>query len=97
MTSFSAYALPNIWGPWVNIASHTASVSFKISADPVGSTVLRCRVRYFKGKGGGSQIIEEFIDNVTITTSNSVAIIEVSFMGIPTGSAVDGTIEGGGY
>jgi len=91
--SFSAYAAPSIWGPWVTVASHIGSVTFTIETTPLGDTLLMSRVRYWKGAGGGSQVTEEFRDSTTITTSNSVANVEVSCKGVPTGSAVDGSVE----
>jgi hypothetical protein len=91
MRLYAAYAGPNIWGPWVIILSHLGIVNCSISAKPVGDTVLRCRVRYFDSKN--VQVTEEWNGDVKITTSNSVANVEVSFLGIPLGSAVDGTVS----
>jgi hypothetical protein len=88
---FNAYAPPMIWGAWAIIASHTASIGYDISASAVGDTRIRCRVRYFKEIR--NQVIEEFVDLTSIRTANVIANIEVSFMGVPLGSAVDGTIS----
>jgi hypothetical protein len=88
---FAAYAGPSTWGAWVNIADHLGVVKYRITGQAVGDTVLRSRVRYFKGPN--NQVIEEWADSVSITTGDVVASVEVSFMGIPTGSAVNGTIS----
>jgi hypothetical protein len=91
MRQYSAYAGPSTWGPWVKVAEHTAPITFDVTATPVGNTVLRCRVRYFRTDT--QQATEEWRDNVRIHTGNCVAVVEVSFMGVPTGSAVDGTVD----
>jgi hypothetical protein len=91
MRIYSAYAGPSAWGPWITIGSHIGVADFKITANPVGATLLKCRVRYYQTSI--TQVIEEWIDSVFITCGNCVASVEVSFMGIPTGSAVDGTVN----
>jgi hypothetical protein len=88
---FHAYAGPSIWGDWVSVADHLGVVTYNITAEAVGNTVLRSRVRYFSAPD--HQVVDEFGDSVTITTGNVVASVEVSFKGVPLGSAVDGTIE----
>ena len=88
---YAAFAGPSIWGNWQEVADPLGVVTYNIAAQPVGDTVLRCRVRYFKTEN--QQTTEEWRDQTTITTGNAVAKVEVSFMGIPTGSAVDGTID----
>lgn len=93
MGIYQAYAPPMIWGPWVTVASHLGSVTYKITSEPVGDTVLECKIRYFKGPGGGTQVEERWVKDVTITTSDSVANVEVSFKGVPTGSKVEGTVS----
>lgn len=91
MSLFNAYAAPSTWGPWVTVGSHLGEASFTINANAVGDTLLKCRVRYYKTSV--SQVIEEWLDNVTVNCGDCVANVEVSFMGIPTGSAVDGTVN----
>lgn len=94
MKQFSALALPLAWGPWTEIQSHLGSLTFTITYAPLGDTLVMGRVRYFKkGNPDPGQVVEEFKDETSITTSNSVANIEVSFKGIILGSAVNGTIE----
>jgi hypothetical protein len=93
MAQFNAYAPPDLWGAWVTIGSHLGSVTFDISYEALGETLVVGRVRYWKGIGPGGQVIEEFRDSTTITTSNSGANVEVSFKGIPTGSPVQGMIS----
>jgi hypothetical protein len=90
--AFVAYAAPNTWGPDVNVASHIGVVTFTIAYEAVGDTLVLGRVTYFKGPNGGSKVTEEFRDETTITTSNSVANITCDFKGIPFGSAVNGTV-----
>jgi hypothetical protein len=89
MRQFAAYAGPHIWGPWVDVASHLGRATFTITASAVGETVLRSRVRYFPDDG---ERVAEFGDSTTVTTGNTVANVSVSFMGVPIGSAVAGTI-----
>jgi hypothetical protein len=49
-------------------------------------------VRYYRT--AHQQATEEWVgDEVTIATGDAVSVVEVSFMGVPTGSAVEGTIE----
>jgi hypothetical protein len=90
--SFVGYAAPMTWGPDVTVASHIGSVTFKISYEAVGDTLVMGRVTYYKGDGAGAKVTEEFRDETTITTSNSVANVICDFKGIPTGSAVNGTV-----
>ena len=81
-----------IWGPDTNVASHIGSVTFTITYDAVGDTLVMGRVTYYKGADAGQLVTEEFRDETTITTSNSVANVVCCFKGIPTGSAVNGTV-----
>ena len=90
--SFLAYAAPNFWGPKVTVASHIGSVTYTIAYEAVGDTLVLGQVTYWKGPGGGRQVTEQFRDETTITTSNSVANVECEFKGIPFGSAVNGTV-----
>jgi hypothetical protein len=90
MSQFNAYAPPMVWGAWVRIDSHIGPSTYNISYEALGDTLVMGRVRYFKGSDGGTQVIEEFRDSTTITTSNSAANVEVSFKGVPTGSPVQG-------
>lgn len=85
---FSAYAAPNMWGPTVPVASHIGSVRYTIQYSAIGETLVLARVTYWKGEGGGQRVREEFRDQTTITTSNSVGSVECEFTGIPLGSAV---------
>jgi hypothetical protein len=87
--TLTGYAAPSTWGPDVTVASHIGSISFTISYEAVGDTLVKGRVTYWKGEGGGSQVKEEFFDETTIRTSNSVANVLCDFQGIPLGSAVN--------
>ncbi len=91
MRVYNAYAPPNFWGDWVTIASQTGMASFTITASPVGDTLLRGRVKYYKT--ARDQSTDEFLDSITIHCGDSINNIEVSFMGIPMGTAVEGTVE----
>ena len=91
MRLYHAYAGPSTWGPWVTIGSHLGIASFKITAEVVGDTLLKCRVRYYNT--ATSQVTEEWLDEVTVSCGNCVANVEVCFKGIPTGSAVNGTVN----
>jgi len=92
LRTFAAYAAPMIWGPDVVVASHIGSATFTISYEAVGDTLVMGRVTYYKGDDAGQKVTEEFRDETTITTSNSVANVVCDFKGIPTGSAVNGTV-----
>lgn len=91
--AFNGYAPPNFWGAWQTIASHIGSVSYSISYTAIGDTLVMGQVRYYNAANGGQQVIEEFRDSTSITTSNSVANVEVRFRGTPLGSAVRGIIN----
>ena len=91
MRLFSAYAGPSTWGPWVTVAEHLGVVTYAITASAVSDTILRNRVRYYRA--ANDQVIKEWDSSVSITTGNVVAGVEVCFMGLPTGSPVDGTIQ----
>jgi hypothetical protein len=91
MRQFKSYAPPSFWGKWEIIGSHLGEVSFKITAEAVGSTLLRCKVRYYKTST--QQVVEEWLDSKKIECGNCVANVEVCFMGNPLGTAVDGTIN----
>jgi hypothetical protein len=82
-----------MWGAWQTIASHSSSVTYEISYEPVGDTVVVAQVQYWKGSGGGSQVVEDFSKETSITTSESIANVNVRFKGVVTGSAVDGEIN----
>jgi hypothetical protein len=90
--NFTAYAPPMIWGPDTTVASHIGTVTFTITYEAVGDTLVMGRVTYYKGPDAGQLVTEEFRDETTITTSNSVANVVCNFKGIPTGSAVNGTV-----
>ena len=90
MRIYHAYAGPSTWGSWVIVGSHLGVASFTITADAVGSTLIKCRVRYYKT--AHTQVVEEWLDNTTVDCGDCVANVEVSFEGLPLGSAVDGTV-----
>lgn len=90
MSIYHAYAGPSTWSSWTTISSQFGVTSYIITAEAVGDTVIKCRVRYFDRNN--NQVIEEWLDNITIKTA-ATGSIDVSFMGIPLGTAIDGTIE----
>jgi hypothetical protein len=91
-SSFTAYAAPMAWGPDATVASHIGSVTYTIKYEAVGDTLVQGQVKYYKGPGGGQLVTELFQDETTITTANAVANVICNFKGVPTGSAVNGTV-----
>lgn len=87
------YAPPLTWGSWSIIASHLGTITFSIECTPIGSTQIYGRVRYYKGENGGTQVNESFIESIKITTSNSVANVELCLKGNPFGSQVRVTVD----
>lgn len=89
--TFTAYAAPMLWGPWVTIQSHGGPIAFKITYTPIGDTLVMGKVRYYKEKE--KLVEEEFKDEITIRTADVWANVEVCFKGLPLGSTVEGEIE----
>lgn len=88
--TFNAYAGPNVWGPWVQIAAHGGSVGYSISYEAVGSTLVIGAVYYY---GSGGWVTQQFRDSISIRTGNVWATVHVCFRGTPFGSAVRGIIR----
>lgn len=91
MRQFISYAPPSSLGDWSVVAEHSASLTYSITAKSVGSTKLKCKVKYYNKKN--ELVEEEWLDSVKITTGNSIANVEVCFYGIPLGTTVNGTIN----
>lgn len=89
--TFTAYAPPSTWGPWMTIESHGGPVAFKITYSVIGDTLVMAMVRYFDSADHQAEI--EFKDEITFQTADVWANIEVRFKGIVTGSTVEGEIE----
>jgi len=89
-SQYVAYAPPSTWGEWVVVAEHLGIVEYTITAEPIGDTVIRCAVRYYVA--ANDQITSEWREEVSITTGNVAAKVEVRFMGVPTGRVVNGTV-----
>jgi hypothetical protein len=89
---FSAYAPPMIWGDWSAIANHFGSVTYGIHYTGEGDTLVIAQVRYYSAAKGGIRVIEDFQDDVVITTSASIGAVEVRFKGTPTGTPVRGIV-----
>lgn len=85
--TYSVWAGPNVFGPWVQVASHASAITYKISAIPVGNTAIVGEVMYFGVDG--QRKIESFHRQITIRTCPCVGVVQVRFKGIPFGSAVD--------
>lgn len=88
------YAPPVFFGPWVTAASYCAtSLTYSISFEPIGDTQILGEVKYFKYPN--VEVTESIFSGAKITTApaNICANIMVRFKGVPTGSAVDITVE----
>ena len=90
MRQFNAYANPSSWSEWKKIGEYTGSISSSITATPIGDVVIRSQVKYWKKEN--EQKEEEFRGEVSILTANVMGTVEVRFMGLPTGTTVEGTI-----
>jgi hypothetical protein len=85
--TFSAYAGPNVFGPWTQIGSHAGAITYTINASPVGNTAIVGEVAYFAADG--QRKVEPFYGSTVIRTCNCYATVQVRFKGIPLGSAVN--------
>ena len=81
------YAPPMVFGPWVVIASHIGSITYRINFEPVGDTLIFGQIRYFKYRSFG-KVEEEIVSGSQFVTADVIANIEARFKGNPTGSAV---------
>lgn len=88
--TFSAYAPPFSWGPWVQIATHGGAVNYHIEYSVLGDTTVRGAVSYISANG---KVTEQFIDSVNIRTGNVWGTVHVCFYASATGSAIQGTIS----
>lgn len=79
------------WGVRTQIQSHGGAMSFTISFKPVGSTLVKGKIRYWKEMD--KKVEQVFLDKITIRTANVWGNIDICFMGIPLGSAVQGEIR----
>jgi hypothetical protein len=91
MRQFDGYASPSSWGEWKTIGEYSGSLSFSISAKPIGDVVIRSQVKYWKRKD--EQVEEEFMGSTSIITANVYGNVEVRFMGLPLGTVISGTIN----
>lgn len=80
------YAPPLVFGPWEVVGSHIGEVNYSITVEPIGDTLITGEVKYFK-RDGGAQVTEAFSKQTSVSTSNSVANVEVRLKGTPTGSS----------
>jgi hypothetical protein len=85
--SYSAYAGPNVFGPWIQVGAYLGSVQYSVSASPVGKTAIMGEVRYY---GTDGQLkVESFYGSKTVTTCDCVGTLQVRFKGLPLGTAVN--------
>lgn len=89
--SYIFYAPPLVFSPWVVVGSHVGQITYTISFKPQGDTQIQAQVRYFENKNL-PRVERDILSGTSITTSDSVANVEMRFKGIPTGSAVDVSI-----
>lgn len=87
---FSGWAPPLTWGPWVHVASNGGRVTYDISYQPVGDTVVHALVNYHNGS---EWVRTRFDNSIRITTGNVWATVYVCFAGNPLGSTVHGQIN----
>ena len=87
---FTGYAAPLSWGPWVQVAAHGGVVSYTISYQAIGNTLVHGAVNYYSSSGWRTDV---FRDSTTIRTGNAWAAVKVCFHGNPLGSAVRGQIN----
>ncbi|PFX43529.1 hypothetical protein COL32_14450 [Bacillus pseudomycoides] len=93
LKQFSAFAPPAVFGPLQTIQNHigpvTMTISYRSEAD--ASSVVG-KVVYW---GGNGDIEKEFLDEITFTTGDAIAVVKVAFksQGV-TGSTVIGTVTG---
>jgi len=88
--SFSAYAPPDVFGPWVVAVDGLGyAATVRIDVEPQGSTTLFGEVQY--ANEDGQQTVTPFQGTALITTCDCLQNIQVHVKGVPLGSMVDGT------
>lgn len=95
MGYYYAYAPPQYWGSWwQNDYAHFGVVSYKVTAHPVGSTALYARVKYHDEYCQDlGPFTKYWVDEVSFTTGDCVGYFELSFRGMPYGTAVWGVVS----
>ncbi len=87
----SAWAPPGAWGVWQQLASQISGpITYKITAEPVGSTAVVGQVAYVDETG--KEHIMDFHKDVTFRTGNYSHWIRVRFKGFPLVTVVAVTI-----
>src|SRR5437867_1250049 len=64
--NIDAYAPPLAWGQWTNAANALGSLTFEITYETLGGTVVVGQVRYFDENG--KQVVKDFRKSVKVTT-----------------------------
>ena len=85
MSRHQVWAGPMVFGNWVAVANHLGSADFTITVEPIGDTVVVGQVRYFDRQN--QHVTEDFNGEVSISTGNSVATVEVRLKGGVSGSS----------
>src|SRR5262249_38331976 len=79
------YAGPNVFGPWAVVSSHIGHVRYTIKVEPIGDTTVFGEVRYYDESN--TLVTKGFYQEISISTGNSIANVEVRLKGIPFGSS----------
>lgn len=88
--SFTAYAPPNIFGPWVTAIDGLGyDAAVRIDVEPQGSTTIFGEVQF--ANETGQQTVMPFQGIALFKTCNCLQDIKVRLKGVPLGSAVDGS------
>jgi len=86
MPRYQVYAPPDQFGDWTTVANPLGRVSYTITVEPIGDTLITGEVRYF-GEGDIIPRVDSFSQEVSIQTGDSVATVDVHLKGTPTGSS----------
>jgi hypothetical protein len=82
---YKASAPPMTWGPWLEVGGAAGPVTFRISYEAEGDTMVKGQVSYPTDDG---MRVVEFMDSITVRTCDCYGPIEVRFKGVPLGSSV---------
>jgi hypothetical protein len=88
-----AQALPNTFGPQVDVVSHLGSVAVSLSAKPLGKTTIVGEIEYWASPEDKETTKKQFYGDIQIRTGKVVGVVKVRFKGIPLGSAVEVTVK----
>ena len=88
-----AQALPNVFGPQVDVVSHLGSVGVSLTAKPLGNTVIVGEIEYWAKADDKEKTKKEFNKEIEIRTADVVGTVKVRFKGIPLGSVVEVVVK----